>query len=186
MYWSLGEVWPALDSFVLAIGMTSIAIYVILAVLIAPGLTEMGVHILAAHLFIIYWGNISFITPPVAIAAFAAAGIADADPMKTGWQAVRLGIVSFLIPFMFIWKPSLLMIGHPGVILLTAATVIGGVALLASAIEGYLPGGNIKWSSSIILIGAALLLMMPGWQTDLLGVILALPLLLNRLRIVRK
>ena len=62
-------------------------IYVILAVLIAPGLTEMGVHILVAHLFIIFWGNVSFIAPPVAIAAFAAAGIAGADPMKTGWQA---------------------------------------------------------------------------------------------------
>lgn len=176
----------ALASFILGIGMTSIAIYVILAVLIAPGLIEMGVHILAAHLFIIFWGNVSFITPPVAIAAFAAAGIAGADPMKTGWQAVRLGIVSFLIPFIFIWDPSLILVGSPGDILLTGVTSVGGIALLASAIEGYLPGGAMRWFTRMVLLGSALLLLIPGWRTDIVGLVLVLPTLLWRIRTTRE
>ncbi len=172
----------ALASFILGMGMTSIAIYVILAVLIAPSLVEMGVHILAAHLFIIFWGNISFITPPVAIAAFAAAGIAGADPMKTAWQACRLGIVSFLIPFMFVWNRNLILVGSLGDILLTAITAIIGVALLASGVEGYLPGGRINWASRTLVLGSALLLLLPGWETDLAGLAVIVPMVLRRIR----
>ncbi|MDP2644567.1 MAG: TRAP transporter fused permease subunit, partial [Desulfobacterales bacterium] len=172
----------AFASFVLGMGMTSIAIYIILSVLIAPGLVKMGVHVLAAHLFIIFWGNISFITPPVAIAAFAAAGIAGADPMKTGWQAARLGIVSFLIPFMFVWNPKLILIGSWGDIVMTSISALIGVTILAGAVEGYLPGGSLGWLSRIFMMGSAILLLAPGWRTDLTGLILVLPVLFRHMR----
>jgi TRAP transporter 4TM/12TM fusion protein len=176
----------AISSFILGMGMTSIAIYIILAVLIAPSLVEMGVHILAAHLFIVFWGNISFITPPVAIAAFAAAGIAGADPMKTGWQASRLGIVSFLIPFMFVWNPNLILVGSLGEILLTAVTAIIGVALLASGVEGYMPGGKINWVVRALLLSGAILLLLPSWETDIIGLAVVLPIVLQRIRTARE
>ena len=174
----------ALASFIMGMGLTSIAIYVILAVLVAPSLVEMGIHILAAHLFIIFWGNLAFITPPVAVAAFIAAGIAGADPMKTGWQACRLGIVSFLVPIMFIWNPSLILIGPLGDILLTTLTAVVGVMLLATSVEGYFPGGRINWVTRVLLLSGAILLLLPGWETDILGLVITLPFLLWRIRAV--
>ena len=172
----------ALASFILGMGLATIAIYVILAVLIAPSLVEMGVHILSAHLFIIFWGNLAFITPPVAVAAFIAAGIAGADPMKTGWQACRLGIVSFLVPVMFIWNPALILIGSLGDVVLTALTAIAGVMLLASALEGYFLGKSIQWVSRVILFMSGFLLLLPGWKTLIAGFVGSLPFLLTRIR----
>lgn len=170
-------------SFVMGMGgLGTIAIYVILAVLIAPGMIEMGVNVMAAHLFIIFWGNTTFISPPVAVAAFIAAGIAQAPAMKTAWQACRLGIVAFLVPFMFVWSPSLVMAGSWLEILEAVPTAILGTALLACGVEGYLPGGGIKWPSRVLLIIGGIGMMIPGWQTDVIGLIIILPPILWRVR----
>lgn len=158
----------AITSFVMGMGMGSVAIYLILAGLMGATLIEMGAHPIAAHLFLIYWGNVSFITPPVAIAAFVAAGIAGADPMKTGWQACRLGIVSFIIPFMFVIDPSLLMIGSASNIALSFVASSVGVVALAAGVTGYALT-PVGWLERSVLIASGALLIFPGLSTGLVG-----------------
>ena len=109
-----------------------------LAVLIAPSLVQMGVHPMAAHLFIFYFGVISSITPPVCMAAFAAAAISGAGPMRTGFTAFRLGIVVFIIPFVMIYNPAMIMQGTVWEIVVVAFTALLGSAALAASLEGYL------------------------------------------------
>ncbi len=92
----------------LGMGMPTLGVYVLLAVLIAPALVEVGVTPLAAHMFILYLGMMSFVTPPVAIAAFFAANLAKADPMKTGWAAMRFSWTAYIVPFLFVFSPTLL------------------------------------------------------------------------------
>lgn len=168
--------------FVFGMGMTSVAIYVILVVLVAPALVKTGVNPIAAHLFVIYWGNVSFITPPVAIAAYVAAAIAGADPMKTGWAACRLGIVSFIIPFIFAYNPALLLIGSPGVVALATITAIVGVVSLAAGVEGWIIR-EANWTERVLLIAGGILLIIPGWKTDLTGLaIIALVLIYHLAR----
>jgi len=137
---------------------------------VAPALAEMGVLAIAAHLFILYFGTRADITPPVALAAYAGAGIAQSDPWKTGLAAFQLGIAGFIIPFMFVYAPELLMIGSWPGILLAVCTAILGVVCLAAAVQGCLmiPAA---WYERIALMTAALLLIKPGWMTDLAGLI---------------
>ncbi len=172
----------ALACFIFGMGMTSTGIYLVLVVLIAPSLVHTGVDPMAAHLFVIYWGNVSFITPPVAIGAYVAAAIAKADPMKTGWAACRLGIVSFIIPFIFAYDPALLLIGSPGEIAIAVVSAIVGVLSLAAGVEGWLLRSANWLERGLIIIGGTLLII-PGWNTDLIGLaVIALVLVyhLNR------
>nr|WP_299240689.1 TRAP transporter permease [uncultured Halomonas sp.] len=131
----------ALTSFVLGIGMTVTAAYIFLAVALAPALTQGGgLDPMAVHMFILYWGMLSFITPPVALGAFAAATVAGARPMETGLQAMRLGSVIYFIPFMFVLNPALIMQGSPVGIILVFCQAVLGIVLFASAMQGYLIG----------------------------------------------
>jgi len=131
----------ALTSFVLGIGMTVTAAYIFLAVALAPALIQGGgLDPMAVHMFILYWGMLSFITPPVALGAFAAATIAGARPMETGFQAMRLGSVIYFIPFMFVLNPALLMQGTFTEIALVFCQAVFGIVLFASAMQGYLIG----------------------------------------------
>jgi len=131
----------ALTSFVLGIGMTVTAAYIFLAVALAPALIQGGgLDPMAVHMFILYWGMLSFITPPVALGAFAAATIAGAKPMETGFQAMRLGSVIYFIPFMFVLNPALLMQGEFTEIALVFCQAVFGIVLFASAMQGYLIG----------------------------------------------
>jgi TRAP transporter 4TM/12TM fusion protein len=164
----------AIACFILGMGMTSIPIYITLAILVAPALMEVGVHIIAAHLFIIYWAVVSFITPPVAIAAYVASGIAGADPMKIAWQACRLGIISFLIPFFFIFRPALLMVGSKEEIAFAVITSIMGTLPLAAGLEGY-GLDRLGWIERVMLAIGGVLLIYPGWITDVIGVALVAP-----------
>jgi len=158
----------AVACFIFGMGMTSIGVYLVLVALIAPALMQTGVDPIAAHLFVIYWGNVSLITPPVAIGAYVAAGIAGADPMKTGWQACRLGIVSFVVPFIFAYNPALLLIGSPGEIALAVTTAIIGILSLAAGVEGWtLSAAN--WLERPLLIIGGIVLLIPGSSTDLFG-----------------
>lgn len=127
-------------SIVLGMGLPTSVIYILLAVLVAPGLVEFGVPALAAHLYLFYFGMMSVITPPVCFATFAAATIAGCDLWKAGWAGVRLGIVAYIIPFIFVYQPELLMIGSPGAIVLTVASALVAVTFIAAAVAGYLFG----------------------------------------------
>jgi TRAP transporter 4TM/12TM fusion protein len=160
----------AATSFVLGMGMTVSACYIFLAIVLAPALVQSGLNTMASHLFILYWGMLSYITPPVALAAVAAAGIAKAPAMATGLKAMRLGLVLFLLPFMFVYNPALILHGGLGEIALSVTTALAAVWILSSAFERYLYfAGPLKlWQCGVLLAGA-LALMVPEHRTDLLG-----------------
>ena len=128
----------AIVSIILGMGLPTTAVYILLAVLVAPGLVQMGILPLAAHLFIFYFGMLSMITPPVCLAAYAAASIGKTDPMRTGWEAMRLCAVAYFVPFLFVFSPSLLLIGHWHEVALSILTAILGAILLGVGLVGYL------------------------------------------------
>jgi TRAP-type uncharacterized transport system fused permease subunit len=119
-------------------GMPTTAIYLLVATLAAPPLIKLGVNPLAAHLFVFYFGLVSLITPPVAIAAFVAANLAGSKPMETAVQAVRLGWTALVVPFMFVMSPNLIMQGKPINVLIAVATALLGVWIATTGILGYL------------------------------------------------
>lgn len=167
----------ALAALVLGMGMTSAAVYITVATLMAPTLTKMGVLPIAAHMFVFYYGVIGTITPPVALTAYTAAGLADASPNKTGWTAFKLGSAGYIVPFMFVYGPQLLMQGSVPSILLAVATALVGVWALASAIEGWVfDRANVI---ERILLGAAAFLMIDtSLATDAAGIVLVAVVLL--------
>jgi len=122
---------------VLGMGMPTTGVYVLLAAVVAPSLIEAGVAKLPAHMFILYFGMMSMITPPIALAAFAASSISRADPMKTGFAAMRMGWVAYVIPFLFVLSPTLLMVGTPWMVALNIATATAGVFVASVAVVGY-------------------------------------------------
>jgi len=167
----------ALASFVLGMGVTITATYVILALILAPALIKAGLDPLSIHLFILYCGVWSFMTPPVAIGAYAAAGLAGANPMNTAFKAMQFGFVKYIVPFFFVLDPSLIMSGTASEILWSFITAILGILLIGAALEGYLLWiGNINryLLLRILLVIGGFLLGMPGYRTDLIGMILVL------------
>ncbi len=165
----------AITSFLLGIGLTISACYIFLAMLLAPTLVDVGIHEMSAHLFLVYWGSVSYITPPVALAAYAASSIAGANPIKTANQAVKLGFVSLLVPFFFVYNPAL--VGHGTVleILQAMGTAAFGIILLSSGFEGYTFFLKIiSWPVRIIFMAAGFLIFHPSNVTDLIGMGLVL------------
>lgn len=159
----------AFASFIMGMGVTVTACYIMLAILVAPALIELGVLPLAAHFFVLYWGLVSFITPPVAIAVFAASAIAGSDPLRSGFTATRLGVVTYIIPFMFVYAPALLMKGSASEVVITFGTSIIGCIALAAGLGGYLLVVKVNWVQRPLLLLASLLLLFPGWHSDLIG-----------------
>ncbi len=155
-------------SLILGLGLPIIVSYLVLAVLVAPALTQMGVEPLAAHLFIFFFALVSDLTPPVAPGAFVAAGIAGADMMRTAWMACRLGLVVYILPYMFVYNNALILKGELGDIILSAVTAFIGVYALACGIQGYMfrPANILE---RILFFVAALALIKPGWISDLVG-----------------
>jgi len=133
-------IFGALTSFVLGLGMTTTACYIFLAIIMCPALIAMGIDPVGAHLFVLYWGALSEITPPVALCVAAAAGIARADFLQSGWTAMRLGAVKYIVPFFFAYSPALLMRGPWLEVLAHIVFAFAGVFILSSALEGYLVG----------------------------------------------
>ena len=149
----------ALISILLGMGMPTSAIYLLLATMIAPSLIELGVDRIAAHMFVLYFGLMSMITPPVAIAAFAAASLAGAKPMETGMTAVRLGWIAYIIPFVFVLSPTLLMQGDAMNIVISLVTATIGVWIASVAFIGYLYRPiSMLWRWLFGIVGFALLL----------------------------
>ncbi|MBA1148343.1 TRAP transporter fused permease subunit [Ectothiorhodospiraceae bacterium WFHF3C12] len=193
----------AATSFILGIGMTVTAAYIFLAVALAPALIQGGgMNPMAVHLFILYWGMLSYITPPVALGAFAAASIANARPMETGLAAMKLGSVIYFIPFLFVINPALIFQGGWQEVAAVVGQAVLGVILIASAVQGYLVfvgdlnrHGLLQWPIRAALIIAGIAIAIPGGglipysNTQLLLISLAsgipaavLALLVNRWR----
>ncbi len=160
----------ALGSIVLGMGLPTTAAYVVLAALGAPALVELGVPLLAAHLFIFYFGCISNVTPPVSLAAYAASGIAGSPPLRTAWTAMILASAGFLVPFMFVYGPPLLLVGSPGGIALAVGTAVAGVTALAASTMGYLNRRLAPWER-VLLGGGAVALIFPGLASDGFGLL---------------
>ncbi len=154
---------------ILGMGMPVSPAYILMVALIIPGIVKLGVAPVAAHLFAVYFCRASLVTPPVAISAYVAAGIAKAPMAKTGWTAFRLGLASFIVPYAFVYSQSLLLMGSPVRIVLAVITALIGVYALAVGAEGY-------WTSRLnvfqraLAIGAAIVMIVPGWRTDLIGI----------------
>jgi TRAP transporter 4TM/12TM fusion protein len=127
----------AIVSIVLGMGMPTVAVYVLLAALVAPAMVEAGVLPVAAHLFVLYFGMMSFVTPPVAVAAFAAASLAKADPFRTGFTAMRFGWVAYIVPFLFVYSPTLILVGSPRAIAIDIATALVAIWLVSAGFVGY-------------------------------------------------
>ena len=175
-------IFAAVIALVLGMGMPTTAAYAVAAAVIAPGLTKVGVPVLVAHMFIFYFAVLSAITPPVALASFAAAGMAQADPWKTSWIALKMGLATFLVPFMFFYSPVLLMKGDPFAIVQAVVSASIGVWFLAGATEGWF-GGKLAMPLRVVLFGAALCLLHPGTITDVIGFAVGVPIYLwQRLR----
>src|SRR5690606_253754 len=130
----------AVASIILGMGLTTTAVYITLAALIIPSLEQLDVAPMAAHMFAFYYGVVSTITPPVALASFAAAGIAKTPPMATAVESARVGIAKYLVPFMFVYNPSLLFIGPLWLTAFSAVTALVGAWALSTAVEGWLFG----------------------------------------------
>jgi TRAP transporter 4TM/12TM fusion protein len=159
-----------LASILFGMGLPTVVCYVLLAATAAPSLVEMGVLPLAAHLYIFYFGMLCMVTPPVAFASYAGAAIAKADPMKTGFTAWRFALAGFLLPYMFVYNQSLLLMGPVVDVVIAIFTATIGIICLAASIIGYfLKETNIL--QRILLFAAAILLIKPGWVTDILGLL---------------
>ena len=177
----------ALVCIVLGMGLPTLGVYVLLAALVAPALVEVGIEPIAAHLYVLYFGMMSMITPPIALAAFAAASIARAPAMATGWAAMRFGWSAYVIPVLFVFSPTLLMIGAPGPIALAIVTAVIGVWLVSSALAGYF-GGPLSPVTRVAFAGAGLLALVPAGAfegalySDVAGVVLGAGLMAWELR----
>lgn len=168
-------------SIILGMGMPTTAAYAVAAAVVAPGLIQIGIEPLHAHMFVFYYAVMSAITPPVALAAYAAAGVAGTDPFKTGVDAFKLGLAAFIVPFMFIYSPAIMMEGEIMSIALATITASVGVYLLAAAVQGWLAGKAALTVVRLLLIVAAVCLIHSSWVYDFVALgIVAIAFILQR------
>ena len=171
-----GQLWVALiyttfAAILLGLSLPTTAVYLTLAIIVAPGLVQMGVPKMAAHMFIFYMGVTSDLTPPTCLSPFAAAAIAGSPPMATAWQAMRLGAVLFIVPFMFVYSPELLMIGSWPDILLAVSRAGIGIFCLAAGLQGWLRRRATPLDRGL-LVAAGVLLVMPNLVAGAGGLLL--------------
>lgn len=166
-------IFTMIASLILGMGMISISAYIILASLVAPALVRMGTIPVAAHLFVYFFGILSNVTPPVAVAAYTGAGIAGADQTKTAITATRLALVAFIIPFMFVLDQRIMLIGPIPSLIVPMITAIIGVAAMAAGLQGWLYRRTIWWERVFFIAGSVLLLH-TGSSTDVIGLSLVL------------
>lgn len=180
-------------SLILGMGLPTTAKYIVLATMAVPALTKLGVNLMAAHLFILYFGVVADVTPPVALAAYAGAGIAGANSMKTGVQAFKLAIAAFIVPYVFALDSHLILVDSVVgstinflplyTAIPTIVTAVLGIFTLATAVEGYMIT-HTKIYERVVLLGAALMLLYPGYMSDALGLgVLVLVYLLQKRRL---
>ncbi len=185
----------ALVCIVLGMGMPSVAAYAVVAVLVAPTLIQLGVEPLAAHLFVFYFAIVSNFTPPIAVACFAAAPIAQGSPHKIGFRAMQLGIVAYIVPFLFVYAPELLinLDGSQAWVAtgISLATAVFACYLLAMGVEGYL-FDRLHYGKRIIVTVIAAFLFMPytmweySWILNYSGLVLGILFILNEWKLKKK
>lgn len=156
---------------ILGMGLPTTAAYIVMAALLVPALVKLGIPLIAAHMFAFYYAIISAITPPVALAVYAGAGLAGSNMWKTGFAAVRIGAPGFIIPFMFAYAPSLLLIGPSMTIFLSLISATIGVVMLAGGMIGWFIR-ETNFMERFFLVAGAILLIKPGFYTDIIGLIL--------------
>jgi TRAP transporter 4TM/12TM fusion protein len=159
----------AVTSLVLGLGLTTTACYIFLAILVGPALEKVGLNKMAVHMFIFYWGMLSSITPPVAIASFAAAGIAGAPPMQTGWESMRVGSIIYFIPFFFVLNPAFVLQGPFTETLVLTVTAAAGIVFICGGMQGYQAGigdlrstGRLEWPLRVLFMVGGIMLAAPG------------------------
>jgi TRAP transporter 4TM/12TM fusion protein len=180
----------AVMAIILGLGLPTVGVYIIMATLIAPALVKVGVAPMAAHMFLLYFGIMSMVTPPVALSAFAAANIAGSDVDKTGWTATRIGWAAYIVPFLFALSPSLLMKGEPLAILWAVLTASLGIWLGTIGVVGYLQRAVGPAARVLFIVAGVLTLipfdMFPGAVfTDVVGLTLGAVLVARELRVRR-
>ncbi|WP_312832988.1 TRAP transporter permease [Sedimentibacter saalensis] len=175
----------ALACVILGMGLPTTASYVIAAAILAPALVKLGIPLLVAHLFVFYYACLSAITPPVALAAYAGAGIAKGDPMKTGIEAVKIGFAGFIVPFMFAFNSVLMMEGSILAVLWSTLTAIIGVLAMSAGFQGYYLIKNSK-IESLVLTVAGLLGIIPEPITDIVGLVVIIGITLMQLKKKKK
>jgi TRAP transporter 4TM/12TM fusion protein len=161
-------------SLILGMGLTTTAVYITLAALVIPALVKMGVVPIAAHFFAFYYGLVSAITPPVALASFAAAGIAGSNPMQTGFHSLRLGIAKYILPFVFVYAPGMVFVGSLNEILFGIVGGFAGIYALTITTEGWCVD-KVAWPPRILMAFCALLFFAPGLKLAAVGLNLNLP-----------
>ena len=154
----------------LGMGMPTTAAYAVAASVVAPGLVQLGIPQLTAHFFVFYFAVVSAITPPVALASYAAAGISGSNPMSTSVASFKIGIAAFIVPFMFFYNAALLMDGTWFEVARAGVTAVFGVFLLSGGVQGWFAGQRAAWFIRLGLIAAALFMIEGGWVTDLIGI----------------
>jgi len=167
----LALIFAMLISILLGMGMPTTAAYAVAASVVAPGLIELGIQPLIAHFFVFYFAVVSAITPPVALASYAAAGISGAGAMETSVTSFKIGIAAFIVPFMFFYNSALLMEGTWLAIIQAGITASFGVFLLACAVQGWFLGRVAAWPSRIMLLCAAMFLIEGGLISDGIGIV---------------
>ena len=171
-----------ITAIILGMGVPTTANYVITSTIAAPALVQMGVPVLAAHMFVFYFGIIADVTPPVALAAYAGAGISGGNALKTGVNASKLAIAAFIIPYIFVLSPVILMLEGSAVdLLLSTITALIGMVALSSALIGYLADRCSRWERVLLVVGG-LLMIQPGLATDVIGSAIFAVILLIQLR----
>ena len=158
----------AITSLILGMGVTTSAAYILTVILGGPVLIKLGVLPLAAHLFVFYYACLSTITPPIALAAYAGAGIAGASPFSVGFMAMRLALIAYIVPYFFVFQPVLILQGTFLNILFAFFTAILGCVALGSALMGQMLG-SLGYLSRVFLFLGGLTLIKPGIYTDLFG-----------------
>lgn len=165
----IGLLLAMITSLVLGMGLPTSAAYMILAILVGPALVNMGASLISAHLFLLYFGALSTITPPVALSTFAAAGIAEADTWKTGIEALKLAITGFVIPFVFVYSNELLLIGNVGSIVWAIVTAVIGCMFVAFGLTGWAKKDLIPVYRILILVSGFLLFLVRPFYLNIIG-----------------
>lgn len=171
-----------ITAILLGMGVPTTANYVITSTIAAPALVQMGVPVLAAHMFVFYFGIIADVTPPVALAAYAGSGISGGNALKTGVNASKLAIAAFIIPYIFVMSPVLLMMqGTALELFISTVTALGGMVAISSALIGYL-ADDCRMAERLILVAAGLMMIQPGLVTDVIGLVLFALILAGQLK----
>ena len=166
----LALIFAMMISIVLGMGMPTTAAYAVAASVVAPGLIQLGIDPLTAHFFVFYFAVVSAITPPVALASFAAAGISGANPMQTSMASFKIGLAAFIVPFMFFYNGALLMNDSIPAIIQALITASAGVYLLSAGVQGWFMNLRASWFIRVLLTVAAFLMIEGGGLTDLVGI----------------